>query len=109
MKIEFEDDWKKVAFEINDDLNISELMDEIKGVLAAIGYHPTTIENYFLEDNIPRQNWIFEYQEQLVHKNISAKKILKSENLKRNKPIKLATVRRAINGAGLSTKELCLH
>lgn len=102
MKISVEEENRKITFELPDDLNFDELMEEIQGLVAAMGYNFSTIEDYWNDFAFPREGWIFEYENALKEGDITVEEILTRENFRRNRAIKMSTVLRAVNAAGFS-------
>ena len=96
---------KKIKLTLREDLDLFDLMDEIKGLLAMLGYHPDSIAEYFNDFEVSKQGWIFQYENRLKQRDITSEEILCRENLRRKRPIKMNTVFRAFNGAGFSYKK----
>jgi hypothetical protein len=49
MKISIENEDKKIIIEVNNDLNIYEVLNEIKGLLVSYGYHNSSVEEGFID------------------------------------------------------------
>ena len=105
MEIKIEDYEKKIKLTLCEDLDLFDLMDEIKGLLALLGYHPDSIAEYFNDFEVSKQGWIFQYEKRLKRRDITPEEIFCRENLRRKKPITMSTVFRAFNGAGFSYKK----
>ena len=105
MEIKIEYYEKEITLTLREDLDLFDLMDEIKGLLAMLGYHPDSIAEYFDYCTVPRHGWIFQYESKLQENAITLDEILCIENSRRKRPIKLNTVCRAINAIGFSYKK----
>ena len=105
MEIKINDYGKEILLRIEDDLDLYDLMDEIRGLLAMLGFTCETIDEYFDNCLMPRRGWIFDYTMRLQKGTITANEILCIENSRRKRPIKLNTVCRAINAIGFSYKK----
>lgn len=105
MEIKINDYGKEILLRIEDDLDLYDLMDELKGLLAMLGFTCEIIDEYFDDCPVPRRGWIFDYTMRLQKGTITPEEILCIENSRRRKSIKLNTVCRMINAAGFSYKK----
>ena len=96
---------KEITLPLHEDLDLYDLMDEVKGLLAMLGFPCESIDEYFDDCPVPRRGWIFNYTMRLQKGTITPEEILCMENSRRKRPIKLNTVFRAVNAAGLSYKK----
>lgn len=103
MKIFIETENRKTTLELPDDLDLYELMEEFRGLVVMLGFNCQSVTEYFDEDAVERHGWIFKYDARLRVGDITPEEILCRENLRREKSIKMATVKRAINAIGFKT------
>ena len=81
MEIKINDYGKEILLKIEDDLDLYDLMDEIRGLLAMLGFAFESIDGYFDESEMRKQGWIFQYEKRLKKGEITPEEIGKLSNI----------------------------